>query len=495
VFASLMSFQTNSFRTFAIVLALFLGLHFILSMALSGSFTPDDADQLIFSQTLAPGYYEQPPLYTWLTYFSLRLLGLHYASYFLVKSVSLGCIYAACFGCARLLGLQGWTAVAATFLPLLIPTFAWHSFSYLTNTNLACAATAITFYLLARLQYSNHWLNYAWLGLALGLGFLSKYNFALVAAAFLAAALTIPSLRRGMLDYRILVTIAIATLLILPNLLWLFNHRASLVGILNQKLHGAGVDHQYGRVRGLATLFTNIGLILLPAGALFAIGRTQLERRHDLTDSHRLLGRFFIAAIALLFGLILLGGASRFHERWLQPFTLLVPLFVFSCYRFRSATALRALAIIVVVAGLAYAGVRGGQICFGGFDRGTYPLQMDFSGAARELAARGGPGAVILSRDREVAGNLRYQLPWARHLTSAHPLYLPPLDGFTGPRILVWNQINGNTLPGDLGAFAATTFGWNIPGDLPIEFVDVPSRLAGRRLNRLAYIIVPQSTR
>jgi 4-amino-4-deoxy-L-arabinose transferase-like glycosyltransferase len=487
--------EPDSYRPFVIVLTAFLAVHFVLSMALSGSFSPDDADQLIFSQTFAAGYYEQPPLYSWLTYLSFKVLGLRYPSYFLVKSISLGLIYVACFCSARLLGLRGWTAVLATFLPLLIPTFAWHSFSYLTNTNLVCAASAISFYAIARLERSNGWIDYGLLGLALGTGLLSKYNFSLVAAALFIAAVTIPSLRRRVLSYRMLIAIVIAAVVALPNLLWLFSHRTALVAILNEKLHGTTVDHQYGRLRGFATLFSNIVLILLPAGIVFAIGRRQLEPFDRLSDIHRLLARFFIVAAGLLILLILLGGATRFHERWLQPFTLLVPLFAFSCYRVRSSGALRGLALIVIVAGIACAGVRTGQIFFGGFDRGVYPLQMDFSAAARELGALAGSGAVVISRDRELAGNLRYQLPTARHLTNSHPLYLPPLDEFKGPRILVWNQRSGSTLPNDLRDFSATTLGLKISEDLPVQFVDVPPRLSGRRSNRLAYVVVPQSNR
>ena len=76
-------------RLFALALAIFLSIHLALNLVLSGSFSPDDADQLIFSQSLAWGYYEQPPLYSWLTYLFLHLFGLTYLSYYLVKSLAL----------------------------------------------------------------------------------------------------------------------------------------------------------------------------------------------------------------------------------------------------------------------------------------------------------------------------------------------------------------------------------------------------------------------
>src|SRR2546430_10576552 len=42
----------------------------------------------------------------------------------------------------RALAIDHRLAVVAAFAPLLIPTFAWHSFTYLTNSNLVCAAGA-----------------------------------------------------------------------------------------------------------------------------------------------------------------------------------------------------------------------------------------------------------------------------------------------------------------------------------------------------------------
>src|SRR5207237_356230 len=84
-----MPFRKTPGRLFAIALAIFLSIHLALNLVLSRSFSPDDADQLIFGQSLAGGYYVQPPLYSWLTYLFLHLFGLTYVSYYLVKSLAL----------------------------------------------------------------------------------------------------------------------------------------------------------------------------------------------------------------------------------------------------------------------------------------------------------------------------------------------------------------------------------------------------------------------
>lgn len=478
---------------FAVVLTIFLGVHLLLSLALSGSFSPDDADQLIFSQTLARGYYEQAPLYSWLSYLFLHLFGVTFFGYYLLKSLALGSIYAASFLCARSLLGDSRGAVAAAFSPLLIPTFGWHSFSYLTNTNLVCAATAATYYLLVQLQRYGRWSNYLLLGLTLGLGLLSKYNFLLVAIAFFAAGLTIASLRAKLLDYRILWALGIAALLALPNAVWLFDHRSVLILVLSDKLYLNGAAGLLeGRIRGVFSLVSDVFLILLPAAVFFLFFRRLATPLHPVIEAQLFLGRFLLAGLGVQLILVVVSGESYFHERWLQPFAFLVPLLGLSCYRFASRHALRVLQFVLLTCALAYAGARCAQVFIGGFDRGAYPLQMNFSLAAVRLRPLIQPGTVVVSRDREIAGNLRYQFPSVRHLCSSHPLYIPTLRGFDGPRILVWNAKNGNTPPPDLEAFAAQTLGLQIPASATAAFVDVPPKLAGRRSNRLAYIVLPK---
>jgi 4-amino-4-deoxy-L-arabinose transferase-like glycosyltransferase len=475
---------------FALLLAIFLGVHLLLSLALSGSFAPDDADQLIFSQSFAWGYYEQPPLYSWLTYVFFRLFGLSYLSYDVVKSIALGSVYVTSFLCARLLAADHRSAILAAFSPLLIPSFAWHSFSYLTSTNLVCAAGAASCYLLLRLQRYGRLGDYLALGLTLGLGFLSKYNFLFLATAFFVAGLTIRSFRARLLNFRILFTLGIATLLVLPNTVWLVEHRTALVPVLAQKLEVNRSGLGWDRMLGVSSLFSNLFLILLPAALIWLFFRRYVTRVHPLTDTHHLLARFFLAALGLLLLLVLVSGATHFHERWLQPLTLLVPLYGWSCYRFASRSSLRVFGLVLLGIALICAGVRGGQIFFGGLDRGTYPLQMNLSPAVQQLQGLIKPGSVVVSRDREICGNLRYHFPAARHLCSSHPLYVPPLDSFNGARVLVWNTADGNTPPADLRIFVTQTLNLLVPENAAIHVADVPPKLAGRRFNRLVYVML-----
>src|SRR5262245_12875012 len=66
-------------------------VHLALRVALSGILTIDDSRELMFAQTLEWGYQpRQPPLYNWLVWIAVRLLGPTVLAVTLVKYVALG---------------------------------------------------------------------------------------------------------------------------------------------------------------------------------------------------------------------------------------------------------------------------------------------------------------------------------------------------------------------------------------------------------------------
>src|SRR5438876_12418667 len=83
------------------VLVLYLGVHLLLRLALSPSLIPDEAELALFSQSLAWGYSEQPPLYSWLVWGIVHLLGLSVFSLTLVRMLVLASVPLALYAAAR----------------------------------------------------------------------------------------------------------------------------------------------------------------------------------------------------------------------------------------------------------------------------------------------------------------------------------------------------------------------------------------------------------
>src|SRR5206468_12868514 len=122
-----------------------------------------------------------------------------------------------------------------------------------------------------------------------------------------------------------------------------------------------------------------------------------------------LLGRFLLAALGLLLLMVVVGGTTKFHERWIQPFTLFVPLYFFGRLRGVELPAgrLRRLAWLVVLFAGALTGVRAGATAAADLDRSDWPLRCRFGEAAARLRGEFGGAVTVVGVDRDVAGKLR----------------------------------------------------------------------------------------
>src|SRR5262245_42226133 len=166
-----------------LVLASYLAVHLLLRLALSPSLIPDESSLALFSQSLDWGYSEQPPLYSWLVWGAVRLLGLSIFSLTLVRMLVLAAVPLALYATARAVLRDRSRGLLCVFSLFLFPSLAWNALNYLTHSLLLCAISLATARAFLLLPSRRSWQAYAMLGLWLGLGMLAKYNFALFAAS------------------------------------------------------------------------------------------------------------------------------------------------------------------------------------------------------------------------------------------------------------------------------------------------------------------------
>ena len=86
-----------------------------------------------------------------------------------------------------------------------------------SQTVLVAAMYPATFCALMRLDAKPTLASYAILGLAVGIGLMSKYTYALFILSLLAAAMMDGELRARLVNPRALLGIAIAALIVLPR--------------------------------------------------------------------------------------------------------------------------------------------------------------------------------------------------------------------------------------------------------------------------------------
>jgi Dolichyl-phosphate-mannose-protein mannosyltransferase len=488
-------------RTLLIALVGYLTAHMAVRLLLSPSLIPDEADVALFSQSFAWGYSEQPPLYSWLVCIVVRALGLSVFTVTLVKLVVLGLIFLVHHTVARQVVRDERLALLAAGSLFLLPTFAWNSVNYLTHTLLLCVIALAVVHRVLVLPERRWWGSYALLGLFVGLGVLSKYNFVVLAAALFLAVLACPPYRRCLLDWRLLLAGAVAALVVLPHFLWAMEHREEIWGLLAAKTGVGEGGSLHGLWKGMWNLLvSNIFLLVLPlVGTLALVFRPGLKPLWEppvaRSDGCRLLERFFLATLVLL-TLQVLGGTTRFHERWLQPFVLLVPVWLFSRLQGISLPRYRVRAYVAVLGCLALL-VTGGQaarIWLGSVDDGVYPLQMSFDEASEQLSDEGFGRAAIVTSDRVVGGNLCLCFPRARVFCAWHPGYHPPAPTMSKPCFAVWHLNMGAQFPAVLQEYASQSFPRPMVPHGPVGIITVPPLLPGRNTNYFGYVrLIPAS--
>src|SRR5262249_44038191 len=111
-------------------------------------------------------------------------------------------------------------ATLGAFSLLLLLPIGWTVHEALTHSVAVLAACAGTVYALLRVGDEPSPLAYRGLGLALGLGLLSKFTYVPFLAALCLAALTVERYRRRLLSPRILIIAGVAAALILPFAIW-----------------------------------------------------------------------------------------------------------------------------------------------------------------------------------------------------------------------------------------------------------------------------------
>ena len=434
---------------FAIVTAYFV-LQVALRVVYASALGNDEAEMMILTQALTAGYGAQPPLYGWLQMlvfeiFGRSILGLAGLRFFL-----LWVTFAFAFLSARRIFEDDGKAWAATMALFTIPQFFWGSQISLTHTVLATAIGSITLYAMLCILRSGAWRHYLALGLCIALGMVSKYNYLLLVFALLLSALTMPSLRGRVLDYRLPVSLALSVLLLLPHLYWLSTHVdvafaqadkfkfADKVGILGTMLPGVeAVLRSFFSYLGMSVvLFAAIAFIPLRARARLADTRPGATGSAD--NRHYVL-RVLLIAFALVFCAVIASQATRVNERWLHPIFFIAPLGFFILLEPRLSAQRRAI-LEVVSTGLAISSIVGLIVMhyFPQFGSDPRPALSPFPALVAEIRELGFGGGYILASNSHIAGNLNLRFPDSTVAEPHYGLWPHKRRGQPGNLLLAW---------------------------------------------------------
>ncbi len=432
------------------LLAVYFAVNFLVRMALPGSLERDEAQQILLSQWLSAGYDTQPPFYNWLQYGLIRLTGPSVFAISILKNGMLFAAYLAYGLAARTVLKDRDLAIIATLSLLTIPQIAFEAQRDLTHTVAVVFAAALFLYGFLRTLASPTALSYLVTGVAIGIGMIAKYNFALLPAAGLLAILFDREWRQRLFDWRLGLTAAAALVIVLPHALWLLDHLALASGGTMDKLSDGSTGISSQILEGLLSLATAILGFSAVTVAVFAIVFRgdlwkALSAGNRWTALIEAMMAFFLLALLLL---ILFAGAAHIKDRWLTPLLLVLPLYL--CLKIEAAglgnaLQLKRFAPIAAAIMIAVPAILFIRVAAAGLTGDYQKLNVPYDAFARHIAEEGVTPAVILADDTHLAGNLRLQFPGVPVVSEDYAGFAPDVDwSAQSPVMVVWRNEDGS---------------------------------------------------
>ncbi|MBB2710156.1 glycosyltransferase family 39 protein [Rhizobium sophoriradicis] len=435
---------TRTIKTAALLLAAYFVLNIALRITLPHSLELDEAEQSFFSQYLLAGYGPQPPFYNWMQYAIVSVTGMSIGALVVPKNILLFLCYLF-YGLAGREALKDQALAAIGMLALItLPQVSYMAQQDLTHTTALLFASSLFLYGFFRTLDRPGVGSYLLLGLATGIGLISKYNFALMPVVALIAILPDAEWRRRALDWRMLIAVAVALVIVLPHAIWLQGNLAFASSDTLVKMAAGNEPAGIARIgKGLlAFLIAILAFAALPVAIFAAAFRRDFVRA--LSARNRWTGmmeRMMLASLAGIALIVLFTGSTTVRERWLDPFLLVLPIYFlakmkaagldFSAGLRRFRPVVPVLMACVLVA-LGFRVVGAGLI--GTYSRPNVPM----ADLVREMTRQAEPALVIAS-DPYVAGNMRMQLPHVPVVIPDFPVAgIPAYTTAGGPVLIVW---------------------------------------------------------
>jgi len=449
----------ESLRRRPALLVAILGCYFLIEVAvrlsIRGSMGLDEAEQIFLSQWFAPGYNSQPPFYNWLQYGVISVLGVSIFSLALMKNAMLFASYVLYWLAARLVIKDRSLAAIAMLGLLTIPQISFEAQRDLTHTVATIFAAAAFLYALFRTLKHPSGFSYALTGLAIGVGLISKYNFALLPAAALLAILLDKDFRARLLDWRLVLTAVVVLIVVTPHLLWLTDNLDLATERTREKMGNGDSTSLITQIAwGLVSLIESIAGFCAVTVAVFALAFREVVPSAGRSTGQmiRLVERMMAIGLGFIVLLIVFAGTENVMDRWLTPLLTVLPIYL--CLRLDGAGAKIAngfgrmvaasAVIMVVVPAILFA-----RVTTVGWT-GNYQWQnQPFQGLVQTITTElGHVPAVVVTVDPYTAGNMRLHLPSVPVIAVSHANFTLPYDWSKDrPILFVWQQRNAPPPP------------------------------------------------
>ncbi|PHS26655.1 MAG: hypothetical protein COA84_05640 [Robiginitomaculum sp.] len=415
----------------------------------------DEAQYWAWSQHPAFGYYSKPPLIAWAIALTTALFGDAQWAVRLMAPLAHGATALLILLAGKTIGqasrAQSGASLAA-LIYILMPG-VWFSSGIMTTDTLLLTAYSGALAAYFSLLNTPSLRAAIGLGLAVGLGFLAKYAMVYFCLGILVLLITDKGARRALLNRYGGLAAALATLILLPNLIWnhahhfaTFTHTAQNAGWKGVQMDWPGLLGFWGSQLGV------FGPLALP---LFFIALYWALRNPKAPAVARHLGVFALTPLVII---SLEAIINRANANWAfsayVPAALLLGLWIATYGRYRLAILAIALNVLIgsVLVAVVFSPSLAARLGVAGAFKRVQGWQETAQIVARlDTRAKMGPETVLVMDNRLFYYAVRYygrqmDLPdmyiWPRfgrphsHAELVHPL--PP--GLRAPMIIINRQ-------------------------------------------------------
>ncbi|MCV2877515.1 glycosyltransferase family 39 protein [Sedimentimonas flavescens] len=315
--------------TLALVLAAYFALQVTLRIWIGTGLQLDEAELVMRAQEFHWGYGPQLPLFNWLQLLTFKLIGVNIAALAIAKNACLWLGYMLAYLALARFVPAGRAAIATVGL-ILLPEIAWEAQRTLSHSvALILSTSAFLFALFGVVRYGR-WRDWIVLGIVVGLGGLSKYNFWILPFSAALALWILPPRGWAALSWgRVGAAVAAALAILAGPMLWIARHpdiafasaskiRRSERAVLDLPFLGGVAETLQGYVLALI-LAALVALLarLWPRGT--APRPTTEDEAVWLRKLLLAMSVFGCALIAVIMGV---ADATRVTPRWLIPLAM-----------------------------------------------------------------------------------------------------------------------------------------------------------------------------
>ncbi len=300
-----------------------------LRILISQSMEPDEAEQFLDGSVFSFGYRNQAPLYSWIVKATSLVFGMNFVTLVVVKYCLLFSFYLSFFLIAR----SFWDSKRAFLITgslLLFPTYSYEANRDLSHTILVSVMALMTCFFYIRILREGRTIYYFLIGIFIGLGILSKYNFTFFLGALILSSLVTREGRRVIFDKRIFLSFMCGVLALLPHFLWLTQENFS-------SLHYALSRSRAGELSfgSPFRVFSRVGSSSIEVLPFFFVSALIFRRHISINENkgnHVLLIFRSLAIFGFMIPLsvVILLHTGNFSSRWLAPVLFTLPLALFS---------------------------------------------------------------------------------------------------------------------------------------------------------------------